>query len=150
MRPGLILAIMFIGVDVAIGFWDVIAVELRRPRDTVSFIIRDWAQNNLLLVLAVGVILGHLFGPVRQYPMVGDPPSFSAGGSLPAEGQPLRARGLLSMAAYVPLVVVAFLLGWYLLWRHYDANSHAKAVERSRPIGPVTRPERPDTGPGLG
>lgn len=145
MRPALILALLFVGVDVAIGFWDLIAVELNRPRETVSFIIRDWAQENLLLVLAIGVILGHLFGPVRQYPVRVDSPPLLVGESLPAGGQQLHVHRLMRYAAYVPLAVFGFLVGWFLLWRYSDGHSYSTPVagdgSSGSAAGPVSHSE---------
>jgi len=47
-----------------ISAWDLLALASGRSEFTVSRLVQDWAVNNPVLPLMVGVAIGHIFWPV--------------------------------------------------------------------------------------
>jgi hypothetical protein len=68
-----ILAVILLAVVFGVGAWDVAAISLGRPRETVSNVLQGWAMSFPVLPLAVGVILGHVFWPHAHQKIVIEP-----------------------------------------------------------------------------
>ncbi len=60
-----VLAVSIHVVIIACAAWDLLAIGFQRDEYTVSSLIQRWAIENPVLPLAVGVLMGHLFWPVK-------------------------------------------------------------------------------------
>lgn len=57
-----------VGVHIVVGLvaaWDLAAAATGNPTLSVSHLTQAWARDNPVLPLAVGVVMGHLFWPIR-------------------------------------------------------------------------------------
>lgn len=48
-----------------VAAWDIWAVASDKPELTVSHLIQRWAIENPVLPVAIGIVIGHLFWPIR-------------------------------------------------------------------------------------
>lgn len=48
------------------GAWDVYAYGYLSPAATVSSVVHGWSREFPILSVAVGILIGHLFWPVRR------------------------------------------------------------------------------------
>jgi hypothetical protein len=60
-----VLALTIVGLAVVAGVWDVVALYVGQPGSTISNVIVDWSRRVPLLPFVTGVIVGHLFFPMR-------------------------------------------------------------------------------------
>jgi hypothetical protein len=61
----LVLAVALIGVCSVVGAWDVYAAFSPSQPQTVSQVVYGWSREFPPLVLAIGIILGHVLWPVQ-------------------------------------------------------------------------------------
>ena len=61
-----IMAMSLLVIIFLAGAWDVYVTFSGYPDATVSDIVQSWGMSYPILPLAVGVLLGHLFWPVRK------------------------------------------------------------------------------------
>jgi hypothetical protein len=66
MKPNSFTALLLLIVVLAAGVWDVIAGNKWGSTATISSVIYNWATRFPILPLAVGLVLGHLFWPVKH------------------------------------------------------------------------------------
>jgi len=66
--PGFWLAIILLVILAVIGGYELYALFQLPGDQTVTYFIRAWSQQIPLLPLAIGIVLGHLFFPVRIHP----------------------------------------------------------------------------------
>lgn len=59
------LAVAIHAIVLCVAAWDLAALASSNPGLTVSRLVQQWAIENPILPLAVGVTMGHLFWPVR-------------------------------------------------------------------------------------
>jgi len=52
-------------VLIGVAAWDLTAVATSHPDLSVSHLFQRWAIENPILPLALGIIVGHLFWPIR-------------------------------------------------------------------------------------
>jgi hypothetical protein len=135
VKPAHVLAFIFLLVNFGVGVWDFYAVVNHRPRDTVSYLVREWGQENLLLVLALGALLGHLFGPVRQYPIRADEVPSVAASVSPAGTADTLGGSVVRLGAYLPLFVAGLVAGWFFLLRWFNGHPNAKTVAGGDSLG---------------
>lgn len=57
------LAIALLVIMMLSGIWDVYAIAVNHPLDTVSRVLQDWSLKYPVLPMALGIILGHIFWP---------------------------------------------------------------------------------------
>jgi hypothetical protein len=60
-----VLAISVHAVILCVAAWDLCAAATGHPTLSVSHLTQAWARENPVLPLAVGVVMGHLFWPIR-------------------------------------------------------------------------------------
>ena len=80
-----VLAVLLLSVVAGVGLWDIIAVGIGRPADTVSVVVQGWAMSFPILPLVIGLILGHVFWPhtedkvvVKPAPLFVERPNYKA------------------------------------------------------------------------
>lgn len=61
MGPATWLSVFFILVIAAVLFWDAWATATSGRVESVSTVVRGWADNNPILPFVVGVVVGHVF-----------------------------------------------------------------------------------------
>lgn len=65
MSMRIILALMFILVNLAVAIWDLYVQAIGKPTDTVSYVFQQWGRDWPVLPLLIGVVIGHVFWPTR-------------------------------------------------------------------------------------
>lgn len=61
-----LLAVCLVAICFAIAVWDMYVTFAHIPESTVSEIIQRWATFHPVIPLTVGLLLGHLFWPIRR------------------------------------------------------------------------------------
>lgn len=63
---GLVMALVLHINLVAIGIWDTYCYYTGHPAWTVTAVVQSWSHDFPLLVLLIGIVLGHLFFPTGR------------------------------------------------------------------------------------
>jgi hypothetical protein len=61
-----VLAASFLVLALLVGLWDAYMGYRFGPEYTVSYIVQGWAGRFPILVLLIGLVLGHLFWPLPR------------------------------------------------------------------------------------
>lgn len=64
----IVMAVLLLFHLTLIGAWDIYCYYYRTPEETVTAVIQEWGRGFLLLVLLIGIVLGHLFFPTGPPP----------------------------------------------------------------------------------
>lgn len=59
----IILALALIAILAAVAVWDVYCAAIGQPENTVSATVQSWARDHVMLGVAVGIVIGHIFWP---------------------------------------------------------------------------------------
>ena len=54
---------MLVGVVLLIGLWDIVIIQVGGKDASVSNVAIQWAKENPVITLVLGVVLGHIFWP---------------------------------------------------------------------------------------
>lgn len=71
MTRRITVVVVLVAVVLLVG-WDVYAVATREDGATISEVLRDGAASNPFVSFAFGVLMGHLFWPLRRDSEEGD------------------------------------------------------------------------------
>lgn len=64
--PPFLLAVLLVGCFAVVGLWDAVAAFSGGSIQSVSAILYQWGHDWPILTLLVGLLIGHLFWPVRN------------------------------------------------------------------------------------
>lgn len=59
------IAIILLLMLAIVGIWDVYALTMLPPGYSISYVIQRWSMGYPVLPMAAGMVVGHLFWPLR-------------------------------------------------------------------------------------